>query len=76
MDPALDWWGPFWTPITPKAGFLFHADQQLMERSAFSALFEFGGNLRNMPAQGNMNGAIENAAQFAQAVYRRLAGEM
>jgi chromosome partitioning protein len=51
-------------------------DPPLMERSAFSALFEFGGNLRNMPAQGNMNGAIENAAQFAQAVYRRLAGEM
>ena len=44
----------------------------LMERAAFSALFEFGGNLRNMPAQGNMDGAIENAAQFAQAVYKRL----
>ena len=50
-------------------------DPSLMERSAFSALFEFGGNLRNMPAQGNMDGAIENAAQFAQAVYKRLAGE-
>jgi chromosome partitioning protein len=25
-----------------------------------------------MPAQGNMDGAIENAAQFAQAVYKRL----
>lgn len=50
-------------------------DPALMERSAFSALFEFGGNLRNMPAQGNMDGAIENAAQFAQAVYKRLAGE-
>lgn len=47
-------------------------DPSLMERSAFSALFEFGGNLRDMPAQGNMDGAIENAAQFARAVYQRL----
>ena len=51
-------------------------DPPLMERSAFSALFEFGGNLRNMPAQGNMDGAIENAARFAQAVYKRLTGEV
>jgi chromosome partitioning protein len=51
-------------------------DPPLMERSAFSALFEFGGNLRSMPSQGNMDGAIENAAQFAQAVYKRLAGEV
>ena len=48
-------------------------DPPLMERAAFSALFEFGGDLRQMPAQGNMEGAMENAAQFAQAVYRRLA---
>jgi len=48
----------------------------LMERASFSALFEFGGDLHTMPAQGNMEGAIENAAQFAQAVYQRLAGEM
>ena len=48
----------------------------LMERAAFSALFEFGGDLRNMPAQGNMDGAIENAAQFAQAVYQRLTKEI
>lgn len=48
----------------------------LMERAAFSALFEFGGDLHTMPAQGNMGGAIENAAQFAQAVYQRLAGEV
>lgn len=47
-------------------------DPPLMERAAFSALFEFGGDLRGMPAQGNMDAAIENAAQFAQAVYRRL----
>lgn len=51
-------------------------DPPLMERAAFSALFEFGGNLRNMPAQGNMDGAIENASQFAHAVYRRLTGEV
>ena len=47
-------------------------DPSLMERSAFSALFEFGGNLRDMPAQGNMDGAIENAALFSRAVYTRL----
>ncbi len=28
MDPTLCRWGPFWTPITPKVGSLFHADQQ------------------------------------------------
>lgn len=44
----------------------------LMERAAFSALFEFGGDLRTMPAQGNMEAAQENAALFAQAVYQRL----
>lgn len=48
----------------------------LMERAAFSALFEFGGDLRSMPVQGNMDGAIENAAQFAQAVYQRLTKEI
>lgn len=47
----------------------------LMERAAFSALFEFGGDLHGMPAQGNMEGAIENAGQFARAVYQRLAGD-
>lgn len=46
----------------------------LMERAAFSALFEFGGDLRSMPSQGNMEAAAENAANFAQAVYERLAG--
>jgi chromosome partitioning protein len=44
----------------------------LMERSAFSALFEFGGNLRTIPAQGKMEPALENASNFAQAVYQRL----
>lgn len=44
----------------------------LMERSAFSALFEFGGDLRSMPPQGKMAPALENAAAFAQAVYARL----
>lgn len=44
----------------------------LMERAAFSALFEFGGDLRSMPAQGRMEGALENATAFAQAVYQRL----
>jgi chromosome partitioning protein len=45
----------------------------LMERSAFSALFEFGGDLRTMPSQGKMEAAAENAARFANAVYKRLA---
>lgn len=47
-------------------------EPSLMERAAFSALFEFGGNLRTMPPQGNMQGAIENAEGFARAVYARL----
>lgn len=49
-------------------------DPPLMERSAYSALFEFGGDLRSMPAQGNMATAVENAAGFAKAVYDRLTG--
>jgi chromosome partitioning protein len=48
----------------------------LMERAAFSALFEFGGDLRSMPAQGNMDRAIENAESFAKAVYQRLVREI
>jgi chromosome partitioning protein len=51
-------------------------DPPLMERAAFSAIFEFGGNLRNMPPQGNISGAIENAVLFAKAVYNRLAERM
>lgn len=47
----------------------------LMERAAFSALFEFGGDLRNIPAQGRMEGALQNASEFAQAVYTRLTAE-
>ena len=37
----------------------------LMERAAFSALFEFGGDLRTIPAQGRMEPAQENASEFA-----------
>lgn len=48
----------------------------LMERAAFSALFEFGGDLRSMPAQGRMESAMENASGFAQAVYARLNAEV
>jgi len=44
----------------------------LMERAAFSALFEFGGDLRTMPVQGKMQPAIQNASLFASAVYNRL----
>lgn len=48
---------------------------ELMERAAYSALFEFGGDLRSMPGQGNMQGARDNAAAFAKAVYQRLTGQ-
>lgn len=44
----------------------------LMERTAYSALFEFGGDLRSMPPQGQMDGAIQNASAFAKAIYKRL----
>ena len=47
----------------------------LMERAAFSALFEFGGDLRTMQPQGNIDAAIENARAFARATYRRLVDE-
>ena len=45
---------------------------ELMERSAFAALFEFGGDLRSMPPQGNQENAIQNATGFAEAVFKRL----
>lgn len=44
----------------------------LMERAAYSALFEFGGDLSTLPAQGNMAAAREEAGRFARAVYERL----
>lgn len=47
----------------------------LMERAAFSALFAFGGDLHNMPPQGNMVRAQENAGAFAQQVFHRLTAE-
>ena len=47
-------------------------EPSLMERSAFSALFEFGGDLRSIPAQGRMEPALVNASAFAQAVYARM----
>ena len=46
----------------------------LMERSAFSALFAFGGDLSTMPAQGRMESAAANARDFAKAVYKQLKG--
>ncbi|WP_415635679.1 hypothetical protein, partial [Paracoccus aminovorans] len=30
MDPTPGRWGPFWTPITPEAGSLLQAVQQLL----------------------------------------------
>jgi chromosome partitioning protein len=47
----------------------------LMERAAFSALFEFGGDLRSMPSQGNMKAAQKNAADFAQAIFKRVVNQ-
>lgn len=45
----------------------------LMERAAYSALFEFDSDLTTLPQQGNMEGAIENARAFARAFFERLA---
>lgn len=50
-------------------------EPDLMERAAFSALFEFGGDLYDMPEQGSHRAAIDNAQGFAQAVLARLTGE-
>lgn len=50
-------------------------EPELMERAAFSALFEFGGDLYSMPEQGKADKAVENAQGFAQAVFQRLTGE-
>ena len=50
-------------------------EPSLMERAAFSAFFEFGGDLRSMPAQGNMLRAQENGVAFAQAVFERLSSQ-
>lgn len=47
-------------------------DPPLMERAAYSALFEFGGDLTALPAQGNMKAAVENASAFARSVLDRL----
>lgn len=41
----------------------------LMERSAFSSLFTYGGDLRSMPEQGRMDKAIENSQKFAKFVF-------
>ena len=50
-------------------------DPPLMERAAFSAIFEFGGDLRSIPPQGNMAGAQDNARAFSEQIYKRLTGE-
>ena len=47
----------------------------LMERSAYSALFEYGGDLTTLPRQGNMEAAIANASAFARAVFSRLTAQ-
>ncbi|KAA1232701.1 ParA family protein [Agrobacterium tumefaciens] len=45
----------------------------LVERTAYSALFQFGGNLHSMKSkQGNMAAAIENAEAFAMAIFKKL----
>ena len=53
---------------------IIHPD--LLERSAFSGLFEFGGDLYSMPPQGNAATAQQNASAFAKAVLHRLAKEL
>lgn len=47
-------------------------EPDLLERSAFSSLFEFGGDLYSMPPQGNMDAARQNASKFAKATLQRL----
>lgn len=51
-------------------------DPPLMERAAFSGIFAYGGDLHSMPAQGNMEGARQNAGAFARQVFTRLTGEV
>lgn len=51
-------------------------EPSLLERVAFSALFEFGGDLYSIKEQGNVEKARENAANFAKSVYQRLVGEL
>lgn len=51
-------------------------DPPLMERGAYAAFFEFGGDLHTMPAQGSHDAAVDNAARFAEAVLQRLAGDV
>lgn len=48
----------------------------LLERTAFSGLFEFGGNLYTMPAQGNALAAQKNGSDFSKAVLERLMKEL
>ena len=50
-------------------------EPSLMERAAYSALFEFGGDLASMPPQGNMKAALENASAFTSAVFDRLVAQ-
>lgn len=50
-------------------------EPELMERVAFSALFEFGGDLYSMPEQGKADKAQENAQRFMKAVFGRLTGQ-
>ena len=47
-------------------------EPDLLERSAFSSLVEFGGDLYTMPPQGNAAAAQQNASAFMQAVVERL----
>ena len=38
MDPTPGRWGPFWTPITPEAGSLLQAVQQLMRQNGIRVI--------------------------------------
>lgn len=47
-------------------------EPSLMERTSFAALFHFGGDLSNLPKQGNMETAKQNAREFAENTLKRL----
>jgi hypothetical protein len=59
MDPTPGRWGPFWTPITPEAGSLFHAGQH------------FGGQRRD-PDQVKREGWHEQGVLAVSADDQRL----
>lgn len=47
-------------------------DPPLMQRTMYSSLFKFGGDLRSMPATGQAVNAIKNAEEFTNAIWAKL----